>query len=81
MLLAAMKVLSWNPRGLGNPRDIRNLHELITKEDPDAVFMQETKVRASYFSSLKFLFEFHYCFAVDWVGLGKCLVVLWKKGG
>lgn len=38
-----MKILAWNTPRLGNPGDILTLCELVRKERPNVVFLQETK--------------------------------------
>lgn len=43
-----MKFPSSNPNGLGNPLGFRALRDMLKKEDPDLVFHQETKVKASF---------------------------------
>lgn len=48
------------------------------KEDLDVIFIQETKVLASYFDFPKFFFGFPNCLVVDRVGLGGGLMLLWK---
>lgn len=68
--LIAMRILTWNTRGLGNPWSVRNLRELLSKKDPEVVFLQETKVLASYFDTCKFSFDFSNCLEVDPAGLG-----------
>ncbi|KAA3472766.1 LRR receptor-like serine/threonine-protein kinase FLS2 [Gossypium australe] len=40
----AMKIISWNVRGLGNPRAVRRLRFLLKEHNPDMVFFMETKV-------------------------------------
>lgn len=42
-----MSVLSWNCRGLGNPRAVQAPKELITSKKPDIVFLSEMLVRSS----------------------------------
>lgn len=42
-------------------------------------FLQETKVRASFFDSRKFSFEFSSCLVVDCDGQSGGLAILWKK--
>jgi len=37
-----MNVLSWNCRGLGNPRTVRTLHRLVRVKKPNSVFLMET---------------------------------------
>ena len=38
-----MSLLSWNCRGLGNRWTIRALVKVINKQDPNIVFLMETK--------------------------------------
>ena len=39
-----MNLLSWNCRGLGNPRSVNALKEVIRIEKPKIVFLMETKL-------------------------------------
>ena len=39
-----MNLLSWNCRGLGNPRIVRDLHHMVKEKKPTLVFLMETKV-------------------------------------
>ncbi|XP_042962598.1 uncharacterized protein LOC122296867 [Carya illinoinensis] len=73
-----MKVLSWNPRGLGNPRGIHTLHALLAKEAPDVVFLQETRLNARRWTTYKYTLGFSNCFIVDVVGRSGGLAMLWK---
>lgn len=74
-----MKLLSWNSRGLGNPRRIRSLRKLVKREAPDLVFLQETKVLSSFFSFRKFGLGYKNALAVDRDGKSGGLVLLWKE--
>ena len=38
-----MSILSWNCRGLRNPRTIKTLQKVIQKEAPALIFLMETK--------------------------------------
>ena len=38
-----MKIISWNIRGCGNPRKWKTLNRKISQENPDILFLQETK--------------------------------------
>ena len=40
-----MRTLGWNCRGLGNPRSVRLLRNIVQQWDPDFVFLSETKLR------------------------------------
>ncbi|KAF5444973.1 hypothetical protein F2P56_034064 [Juglans regia] len=44
-----MKLLSWNVRGLGNPRGIRALCNLVKREAPEVLFLWETHLKAHEF--------------------------------
>ena len=39
-----MSLISWNCRGLGNPRTIKALQKVIQREEPILVFLMETKL-------------------------------------
>ncbi|MFQ6659288.1 hypothetical protein Gotur_028236 [Gossypium turneri] len=39
-----MKFLCWNCRGLGNPAKIRELKQLLVANNPDLIFLSETKI-------------------------------------
>lgn len=52
---------------------------MLAKEDLDVVFIQETKVRASLFSSQKFNVSFANRIMADFVGRSGGLAFLWKK--
>lgn len=77
--MRTVKILCWNPRGLGKPREFRTLRELINKEDPNLVFLQETKVKASYFSAKKFMFGYSNGLRVGCEGKSGGLAVMWKE--
>ncbi|KAA3484968.1 BEACH domain-containing lvsC [Gossypium australe] len=40
----AIKIISWNVHGLGNPWAVRRLQFLLKQHNPDMVFLMETKV-------------------------------------
>lgn len=74
-----MQILNWNACGLGNPRGIWTLRDLIKKEAPDIVFLQETrlKVKVRDFDSCKFKIGFSNCLAVYCEGRSGGIAILW----
>ncbi|XP_074356116.1 uncharacterized protein LOC141695803 [Apium graveolens] len=73
-----MNCLSWNCRGLGNPRAIRVLSDLVKVRKPDFLFLSETFSNASRIEVLRIKFGFFQCFSVDSVGHSGGLAVFWK---
>lgn len=53
-----MKCLGWNCRGLGNPRTVRNLSDLIKDHSPQFVFLIETISFASRIENLRVRFGY-----------------------
>jgi hypothetical protein len=74
-----MIVLSWNCRGLGNPRPVRILHRLVGAKKPSLVFLMETKLRRNKMEAIKTRLSFEGLFAVDCHGRSGGLALLWKK--
>lgn len=66
-----MKIISWNCRGLGNPRAIRALSRLIIKEKPHIVFLMETRLKSSEMVHLKHRWGFNRGLSVDCRGVGR----------
>lgn len=77
-LLREMKILSWNSCGLGNPLGFQALRDIVKKEDPNIVFLQETKLKVRQMEKCKFKLGFDNCLVVDCVGSGG-LALLWKN--
>lgn len=78
-LLTVMELFCWNSHRLGNPYGVQILFDLLVKEDPDVIFLQETKVLASFFEFQKFYFGFSHCLVIDRVGQGGGLILIWKR--
>ena len=45
--------LGWNCRGLGNPRSVGALHNIVRRWDPEVVFLSETKMRIASMKRIK----------------------------
>ncbi|CAL5434261.1 unnamed protein product [Camellia sinensis] len=73
-----MKCLSLNCWGLGNPRTVQGLQLLLKYEDPNVVFLMETKCNKARMERLRCKFGFSSGFFVDRDGLGVGLALIWK---
>jgi len=74
-----MKIISWNVYGLGNPRGLRTLCDLVKMEAPDILFLQETRLKAHEFEVCKFKLGFVNYLVVDCQGRKGGLTVLWGR--
>lgn len=74
-----MSLLSWNCRGLGNPRIFQFLKELLFQKKPDVVFLCETLCKKEKVDQVKVELGFEGSFAVDSRGHSGGLAMLWKK--
>ena len=61
-----MKIISWNCRGLGNGPAVRSLLELGRVEDPDIMFLGETRMKEKELGRFRWL-------------LGLANMVAWKE--
>ncbi|XP_074361982.1 uncharacterized protein LOC141702184 [Apium graveolens] len=76
-----MSVLVWNCRGMGNPRAVRFLKEIIQKHRPSLVFLSETLVRRNKIESICRLIQFEGFFTIEPQGHGGGLALMWKNTG
>jgi exonuclease III len=74
-----MNLISWNCRGLGNPRAIRSLCRLVREKKPNILFLMETKCRKEKMEVLRVRMEFEGMFVVDVVGRSGGLALFWKE--
>jgi len=73
-----MSILSWNCRGLGNPRTIRDLFRLVKEMHPDLICLMETKLQSARLECLKLKLGFDYVLVVDSRGKSGGLALFWK---
>lgn len=66
-----MKAISWNCRGLGNPRAVRALSRLIRVENPQLVFLMETRLKDNEMDRIRSRCGFNSCFSVACNGNGR----------
>jgi len=74
-----MSLLSWNCRGLGNPRTVRVLHHLVKEKKPEIVFLIETLCRSSTMEKVRCKLGFKGLFVVNPVGRSGGLALLWSE--
>ncbi|PNX62262.1 hypothetical protein L195_g061067, partial [Trifolium pratense] len=78
-----MKILSWNCRGLGSPRAVRALSRLTRVENPQIVFLMETRLKATEFENIRSKLGFKNCLSVDCSGFGReragGLALMWME--
>jgi len=74
-----MSTLSWNCRGLGNPRTVREVVDMVSCKKPDFVFLMETKVGRSHVERLRVKLGFEGLFYVDSIGRSGGLALFWRR--
>ena len=74
-----MKIVGWNSRGLGNGLAVRGLLDLQKREDPDILFLSETKMDRRRLEWLRWKLGMTQMMVKDCVGSSGGLVVFWKK--
>ncbi|CAN0914972.1 hypothetical protein LINGRAHAP2_LOCUS28862 [Linum grandiflorum] len=75
-----MIVMSWNCRGMGQPRAVRVLGELVETHRPGVVILLETFVNKSRMETIRTDLKLGGCFAVDADGHSGGVCVLWQEG-
>jgi hypothetical protein len=75
-----MKILSWNYRGISRPAAVRGLRALIRANNPDILFLSETKSPPSLVSYI--LNQLGYYSMTHVAPIGSCggLVLTWRLG-
>jgi len=75
-----MSCLSWNCHGLGNPRAVRDLHQLVKEKKHSFVFRMETLSKQKKMEVIRCRLGFQWVFVVNLVGMSGGLALLWKEG-
>lgn len=63
-----MKILSWNIRGITNKKARRELKRLVNEENPNCVWIMESKTLSEFLDQLVGL-GFRFCISCSVVGL------------
>ena len=74
-----MIALGWNYQGLGNPRSIRVLRELVQRWKPSIVFLSETKMKNCQMDKVKFKIGLLNGLVVPSIGRSGGLAMLWNR--
>ncbi|CAN1773423.1 hypothetical protein LINPERHAP1_LOCUS12492 [Linum perenne] len=73
-----MILLAWNCRGLGHPRAVRALEELVKSQRSDVIFLSETLCKKHRIEEIRVKLGFEGAFAVDVDGRSAVLSALWR---
>lgn len=76
---SAMSCISWNCLGLGRPRAVRALKDLIRPHKPMILGLIETKLKVTEWDLLRVTLGFKCCFAVGSRGCAGGLALLWNN--
>ena len=74
-----MSCLSWNCCGLGHPRTVQVLLDLVRSKKSDFIFLMETMCSREKLESLKVKLGFDNLFNMDKVGRSGGLSLYWKS--
>ena len=73
-----MSIISWNYRGLGNPRIVDALKRALKKKAPICVFLMETKLTTEQLNGMKQNWDYNQGLVVSSDGFSGGLALLWK---
>ncbi|XP_019179038.1 PREDICTED: uncharacterized protein LOC109174248 [Ipomoea nil] len=73
-----MSLISWNCRGLGGTRTVRELLGIVAQQRPLFVFLIETKACSDRVEEVRVQLGFEGAFCVDRVGFGGGLALFWR---
>ena len=74
-----MRAISWNYQGLGNPRSVRALHDLVRCWNPKIVFLMEIKSKKNHMESIKNRIGFSNGLIVPNVGRIGGIALFWTR--
>ncbi|KAG4192918.1 hypothetical protein ERO13_A07G187699v2 [Gossypium hirsutum] len=75
-----MKFMCWNCRGLGSPAKLRELKQLLVANNPDLIFISETKMSANDFRRVQNKCRVQNGLAVNSEGRSGGLALMWRDG-
>jgi ribonuclease HI len=74
-----MSLISWNCRGLGNLRTVRDLNQMVKDKKPNFLFLIETISSKKRMEGLRVRLGFEGLFVVEPVGRSGGLALFWKN--
>jgi exonuclease III len=74
-----MKICGQNCQGLGNGPAVNSLLDLKRKEDPDVLFLFETKLNDRELEKFRWKLSMTYMWVVNPEGRSRGIAVFWKK--
>lgn len=74
-----MSTLSWNCRGLSNPRTVQELVDLVSMTKPSFIFLMEVKVGRAQVEKIKTRLGFEGLFFMDRAGIGDGVCLMWRN--
>ncbi|KAL4603668.1 hypothetical protein ACB092_10G140800 [Castanea dentata] len=75
-----MNLINWNCQGLGNPRSVRALQDIVRRFNPKVVFLMETKAKVRHMERIKNRMGFANGLTVPSRGRSGGLALLWDRG-
>ena len=75
-----MNCISWNCRGLGQPRAVLELTELVKNKSPSILFLMETRSKEQYLKKLCSKLKLENVHIEPRVNTGGGLALYWKNG-
>ncbi|RLN11569.1 hypothetical protein C2845_PM09G23950 [Panicum miliaceum] len=75
-----MKIIAWNFRGLGNGRAVRSLLKMQKAEEPDILFLSETKLDCNRIKGLRWQLGLTNMMVKDCEGQSGGLAIFWRTG-
>ena len=75
-----MSLLSWNSRGLGNFQIVKVLEKVVQQEEPNMVFLMETKLDLDWMVKVQDRCKFKHGLMIPSRGKSGGLALYWKEG-
>ena len=75
-----MNCISWNCCGLGRPRAVLELTEMVKKHSPSIVFLKETRSKVSTLKNIRSKLNMENVHFVPWHNTGGGPALYWKNG-